>query len=156
MNLMVQFQRDHLDAAFVALADSTRRGVLERLGQSDASITELAERFHMTLTGMKKHVAVLERAGLVVTRKEGRVRTCRLGGRGLGAEAEWIEAHRKLFEARFDALGNEVSGLGPAEFGACVRAEVSRWAEIVRHYVRSSGLAMYTRSKPFSLTRPVS
>ena len=99
---MVQYQP--LDRSFAALADGTRRAILERLGQGEASISELAEPFGMTLTGMKKHVQVLERAGLVVTEKVGRVRTCRLGKRGLTAEAEWIEAHRKLFEARFEAL----------------------------------------------------
>ena len=78
--------------------------MIDQLGRSDASITSLAEKFRMTLTGMKKHVSVLERAGLVTTEKVGRVRTCRLGQRGLDAEAEWIEARRKLFEARFDAL----------------------------------------------------
>jgi DNA-binding transcriptional ArsR family regulator len=86
------------------LSDATRRGVLAQLGQADASITSLADRFHMTLTGMKKHVQVLERAGLVATEKVGRVRTCRLGQRDLAAEAEWIEAQRRLFEARFAAL----------------------------------------------------
>ena len=101
---MVQFSSQHVDTSFAALSDATRRGVLERLAREDASITELADTFHMTLTGMKKHIAVLERAGLVVTEKVGRVRTCKLGQRGLEAEAEWIEAHRKLFEARFDAL----------------------------------------------------
>src|SRR3569833_144681 len=101
---MVQFQAARLDASFAALSDMTRRGVLEQLGQADASITSLAGKFRMTLTGMKKHIAVLERAGLDVTEKVGRVRTCRLGRRGLEAEAEWIEAHRKLFEARFGAL----------------------------------------------------
>lgn len=93
-----------LDLSFAALSDKTRRGVLEQLGRADASISGLADRFHMTLTGMKKHIAVLERAGLVLTEKVGRVRTCKLGQHGLDAEAEWIEAHRKLFEARFDAL----------------------------------------------------
>ena len=93
-----------LDLSFAALSDATRRGVLEQLGRADASITSLADKFHMTLTGMKKHIAVLERAGLVMTEKVGRVRTCRLGRSDLDAEAEWIEAHRKLFEARFDAL----------------------------------------------------
>lgn len=101
---MVQYSAPSLDLSFAALSDATRRGVLEQLGRADASITSLAERFHMTLTGMKKHVSVLEKAGLVTTQKVGRVRTCRLGQRGLEAEAEWIEAHRKLFEARFDAL----------------------------------------------------
>lgn len=101
---MVQYAAPSLDLSFAALSDATRRGVLEQLGRADASITSLAERFHMTLTGMKKHVSVLEKAGLVTTQKVGRVRTCRLGQRGLEAEAEWIEAYRKLFDARFDAL----------------------------------------------------
>ena len=117
---MVQYAHPPLDLSFAALADSTRRGILDRLGRADASISSLAEHFRMTLTGMKKHVQVLERAGLVVTEKVGRVRTCRLGGRGLEAEAEWIEAHRRLFEARFDALDEiigemkEERGDGPA------------------------------------------
>jgi DNA-binding transcriptional ArsR family regulator len=101
---MVQYASPTLDLSFAALSDATRRGVIDQLGRSDASITSLAEKFRMTLTGMKKHVSVLERAGLVTTEKVGRVRTCRLGQRGLDAEAEWIEARRKLFEARFDAL----------------------------------------------------
>ena len=101
---MVQFQATRLDASFAALSDATRRGVLEQLGRADASITALADKFHMTLTGMKKHVAVLERAGLVITEKVGRVRTCRLGRSNLEAEVEWMEAYRKLFEARFEAL----------------------------------------------------
>ena len=100
---MVQYLSS-LDTSFAALSDATRRGVLAQLGREDASITSLADRFHMTLTGMKKHVAVLERAGLVATEKIGRVRTCRLGERSLAAEAEWIDAQRKLFEARFAAL----------------------------------------------------
>jgi DNA-binding transcriptional ArsR family regulator len=101
---MVQCSPISLDASFAALSDATRRGVLAQLAQADASITSLADRFHMTLTGMKKHVQVLERAGLVATEKVGRVRTCRLGQRDLAAEAEWIEAQRRLFEARFAAL----------------------------------------------------
>ena len=101
---MVQYMASSLDLSFAALSDATRRGVLDQLGRADASITALADRFHMTLTGMKKHVSVLERAGLVTTKKVGRVRTCRLGEGALEAEAQWIEAHRKLFEARFDAL----------------------------------------------------
>ena len=104
LNYMVQFNQIQLDASFAALSDATRRGVLAQLGRGDASITSLADRFHMTLTGMKKHVQVLERAGLVATEKVGRVRTCRLGERGLEAEAQWIEAQRELFEARFAAL----------------------------------------------------
>ena len=101
---MVQYVSPSLDLSFTALSDATRRGVLEQLGRADSSITSLAEKFHMTLTGMKKHIAVLERAGLVMTEKVGRVRTCKLGDLRLDAEAEWIEAYRKHFEARFDAL----------------------------------------------------
>lgn len=108
---MVQYSTARLDASFAALSDATRRGVLEQLGRSDASITELADRFHMTLTGMKKHVGVLERAGLVTTEKVGRVRTCRLGLRRLEEEAAWIAAHRRLWDARFDALDAVVEAL---------------------------------------------
>ena len=98
-----------LDRSFAALSDATRRGIIDRLGRGDASITSLAQTFEMTLTGMKKHVLVLERAGLVVTQKIGRVRTCRLGKRGLTVEAEWIAARRALFEARFEALDHVIS-----------------------------------------------
>lgn len=101
---MVQCSAPPLDLSFAALSDATRRGIIDQLGRADASITSLADKFQMTLTGMKKHVQVLERAGLVVSQKVGRVRTCKLGQRGLEAEAAWIEVHRKLFEARFDAL----------------------------------------------------
>jgi DNA-binding transcriptional ArsR family regulator len=108
---MVQYTRTPLDASFAALSDATRRGVLEQLGRADASITELAEKFHMTLTGMKKHVGVLEQAGLVTTEKVGRVRTCKLGLRGLEEEAAWIESYRQLWDARFDALDKVVEEL---------------------------------------------
>src|ERR1700761_9627326 len=106
---MVQYVAPPLDLSFAALSDATRRGIIDRLGRGDASITVLADAFRMTLTGMKKHVQVLERAQLVVTRKVGRVRTCELGKRGLEAEAAWSAAHRKLFEARFEAL-DEIIG----------------------------------------------
>src|ERR1035438_5501802 len=104
LNHMVQYCQPHFDASFGALSDATRRDVLEQLGRADASITALAERFHMTLTGMKKHVGVLEQAGLVSTEKVGRVRTCKLGLRGLEEEAAWIERYRQLWAARFDEL----------------------------------------------------
>src|SRR3954469_9491383 len=99
---MVQDSQTRFDASFAALSDATRRGVLEQLARADASITDLAEKFRMTLTGMKKHVAVLEQAGLVTTKKVGRVRTCRLGVRGLDKEAAWIESYHQLWDARFD------------------------------------------------------
>ncbi len=108
---MVQYCHARFDDSFAALSDATRRGVLEELGRSDASITALAEKFHMTLTGMKKHVGVLERAGLVTTRKMGRVRTCSLGRRRLEEEAAWIERYRQLWDARFDALDEVVEEL---------------------------------------------
>ena len=108
---MVQYSRTGFDASFAALSDATRRGVLEQLGRADASITGLAGKFHMTLTGMKKHVLVLEQAGLVTTRKVGRVRTCRLGVRRLEEEAAWIERYRQLWDARFDELDRVVEEL---------------------------------------------
>ena len=111
---MVQYGA-RLDASFAALSDATRRGVLERLGRADASITELAGKFHMTLTGMKKHVGVLEQAGLVTTEKIGRVRTCKLGPRRLEDETAWIEQYQQLWDARFDALENLVDELRQKE-----------------------------------------
>jgi DNA-binding transcriptional ArsR family regulator len=101
---MVQYSKQ-LDTVFAALADPTRRGILEQLGRGDTSISELAAGFEMTLTGMKKHVQVLERSGLVTTRKVGRVRTCRLGPRRLEDEAVWIARYKKMVEARLDRLG---------------------------------------------------
>jgi DNA-binding transcriptional ArsR family regulator len=108
---MVQFNIQHVDTSFAALSDATRRGILERLAREDASITELAETFEMSLTGMKKHVSVLENAGLVVTQKIGRVRTCRLGISRLEQEAAWIERYRQMWAARFDELDKVVAEL---------------------------------------------
>lgn len=107
---MVQYST-RLDASFAALSDATRRGVLEQLGRADLSISDLAEKFHMTLTGMKKHVGVLEQAGLVRTEKVGRVRTCMLGPRRLQEERAWIERYRQLWDARFDELDKLVEEL---------------------------------------------
>ena len=111
LSRMVQYTRTRLDASFAALSDATRRGVLEQLGRADSSISDLAEKFHMTLTGMKKHVGVLERAGLVATEKVGRVRTCKLGLRRLEEEAAWIERYRQLWDVRFDELDKVVEEL---------------------------------------------
>ena len=108
---MVQYTQTRFDASFAALSDATRRGVLEQLVRADASITDLAEKFHMTLTGMKKHVGVLEQAGLVTTEKVGRVRTCTLGLRRLEEEVAWIERYRQLWDARFDELDKVVEEL---------------------------------------------
>jgi DNA-binding transcriptional ArsR family regulator len=108
---MVQYMRARLDDSFAALSDATRRGVLEQLCKSDASITDLAEKFHMTLTGMKKHVGVLEEAGLVTTEKIGRVRTCKLGPRQLEEVTAWLERYRQLWDARFDELDKIVEEL---------------------------------------------
>ena len=112
---MVQYTTARLDASFAALSDATRRGVLQQLGRADASITELAEKFRMTLTGMKKHVSILEQAGLVTTEKIGRVRTCKLGLRRLEEEAAWIERYRLLWSARFDALDKIIDELNGKE-----------------------------------------
>ena len=112
---MVQYTTSRLDASFAALSDATRRGVLEQLGRADASITDLAEKFHMTLTGMKKHVGVLEQAGLVATEKVGRVRICKLGPRRLAEETTWIEEYRQLWASRFDELDKVVEELKQKE-----------------------------------------
>jgi DNA-binding transcriptional ArsR family regulator len=108
---MAQYTNDQLDTSFAALSDVTRRGVLEQLGRGDASITDLADKFNFTLTGMKKHVSVLEQAGLVTTEKVGRVRTCKIGPRRLEEEAAWIERFRQLWAARFDELDKVVAQL---------------------------------------------
>ena len=111
LNQMVQYVRTRLDVSFAALSDATRRGVLEQLGRSDASITDLADKFRLTLTGMKKHVGVLEEAGLVTTEKVGRVRTCKLGPRRLEEETAWIERYRQLWASRFDELDEVIEEL---------------------------------------------
>jgi DNA-binding transcriptional ArsR family regulator len=108
---MVQYMTTRLDTSFAALSDATRRGVLEELGRADASITDLAEKFHMTLTGMKKHVGVLEQAGLVTTKKIGRVRMCQLGPRRLEEETAWLEKYRQRWDERFDELDKVVEEL---------------------------------------------
>lgn len=123
---MVQYTTLRLDTTFAALSDATRRGVLEQLGRADASITELADKFHMTLTGMKKHVGVLEQAGLVTTAKVGRVRTCKLGLRRLEDETAWIESYRQLWAARFDALDKVVEELQRKEKVDGAKREVRR------------------------------
>jgi DNA-binding transcriptional ArsR family regulator len=100
LNLMVQYQE--LDRTFAALADPTRRGVLERLGHGSATITELAEPFGISLTGLKKHVRVLEDAALVTTEKVGRARVCSLGPRDLDNARRWIDGHRRMLDERLD------------------------------------------------------
>ena len=112
---MVQSRPDQLDASFSALSDASRRGVLEHLGRADASITDLAGKFHMTITGMRKHIRVLERADLVTTEKVGRVRTCTLGPRRLEEETAWIERYRQLWSSRFDELDKVVEELHEKE-----------------------------------------
>ena len=112
---MVQYSTARLDTCFAALSDATRRGVLVQLGRGDSSITELADKFHMTLTGMKKHVGILEEAGLVATEKVGRVRTCRLGPALLAEETAWLENYRQMWAARFDELDKIVEELKQKE-----------------------------------------
>ncbi|MFL5500337.1 MAG: ArsR/SmtB family transcription factor, partial [Gemmatimonadaceae bacterium] len=108
---MVKYGTTRLDASFAAVSDATRRGVLEQLGRADASMTDLAEKFHITLPGMMKHVGVLEEAGLVTTKKIGRVRTCQLGPRRLEEETAWLERYRRRWDERFDDLEKVVQEL---------------------------------------------
>ena len=112
---MVQYATAHLDASFAALADGTRRGVLEQLGRSDSSITDLADQFHMTITGMRKHVGVLEDAGLVTTEKVGRVRHCRIGTRRLDEVTAWIDNYHQLWDERFSELDKVIEALKQKE-----------------------------------------
>jgi DNA-binding transcriptional ArsR family regulator len=111
LNHMVQYARTRFDASFAALSDATRRGVLEQLGRADASISDLADKFDMTLAGMMKHVGILEEADLVTTEKVGRVRTCKLGAHRLEEETAWLERHRQLWDSRFDELDKVVEQL---------------------------------------------
>ena len=115
MNQMVQYSESRLDSTFAALSDATRRGVIEQLFRGEASISDLADRFGMTLTGMKKHVSILEAAGLVESEKVGRVRTCRLGSGQLEAEMEWMARYRAIWAARFEALDGVVADLASKE-----------------------------------------
>jgi DNA-binding transcriptional ArsR family regulator len=112
---MVKYVQARLDASFAALSDATRRGVLEQLGRSDASITDLAQKFDITLAGMMKHVGVLEQAGLVTTRKVGRVRKCKLGSHRLKEETAWLESYRRRWDERFDELDTVVEELTQKE-----------------------------------------
>jgi DNA-binding transcriptional ArsR family regulator len=114
---MVQHSQTHCDATFAALSDATRRGVVEALMRQDATISDLAMRFDMTLTGMKKHVGILEQAGLVTSRKVGRVRTCQLGPSRLEQELAWMDAYRRMWTARFAALEDVVAELKQMESG---------------------------------------
>ncbi|CAN5700046.1 metalloregulator ArsR/SmtB family transcription factor [soil metagenome] len=112
---MVQYGTAQLDASFSALSDSTRRGVLEQLGRDEASISDLADRFHMTVTGMRKHVGVLEQAGLAVTEKIGRVRTCRIGDHRLEDVTGWLDSYHRLWDARFGELDHIIEELKQQE-----------------------------------------
>lgn len=112
---MVQHSDTRIDASFAALSDATRRGILDRLGSADASISDLAEAFAMSLTGMKKHISVLEGVGLVATKKVGRVRICTLGSRRLDEEVAWIERYHQLWASRFDSLDNLLEELRQQE-----------------------------------------
>ena len=108
---MVKYMATRLDASFAALSDATRRGVLEQLGLAEASISDLAETFRMTLPAMMKHVGVLEQAKLVTTKKIGRVRTCQLGPRRLEDATAWLESYRQRWDARFEELDKVVEEL---------------------------------------------
>ncbi len=99
---MVQYQPPTIDRTLAAISDPTRREILERLGRGQATITELAEPFGMSLTGLKKHVAILEEAGLVTTEKVGRTRYCRLGANPLDEITQWIESYRQMLSTRLD------------------------------------------------------
>ena len=95
---------DMLDATFAALADSTRRAILARLATGDATVTELAEPFEMSLPAISKHLKVLERAGLIARAREAQFRPCRLEVGPLKDAGTWVERYRQMWEQRFDRL----------------------------------------------------
>ena len=145
LNYMVQYYTARLDSSFAALADGTRRGVLEQCGHAECSITDLAEMFDMTLTGMRKHVGVLEQAGLVITEKVGRVRCCRIGARRLDEVATWIGTYHKLWDTRFRELDKVVEELKQKELqdGRTKDREAARRTTVER---RSDREVIVTRS----------
>jgi DNA-binding transcriptional ArsR family regulator len=112
---MVNYERSRLDAVFAALADPTRRAILARLARREASVSELARPFRMSLPGVHKHLRVLERAGLLTQTKRGRVRRCRLQANAMRNAARWIERYRRFWEQQFDALATYLEATEPKE-----------------------------------------
>ena len=110
---MVQYHE--IDRTFGALADPTRRGILQRLGHGSATISELAEPFGISLTGLKKHVGVLEEAGLVTTEKVGRARRCTLAPRRLDEVDEWVQMYRRMLDERLDRFGELLERTAPRQ-----------------------------------------
>ena len=102
---------DTLDATFAALADPTRRAILARLASGEATVTELAEPFDMTLPGVSKHLKVLERAGLISRGRVAQSRPCRLEAAPLREAADWVEGYRRFWEGSFDRLEDYLSEL---------------------------------------------
>jgi DNA-binding transcriptional ArsR family regulator len=113
---MLEYQ-DHLDRAFHALADATRRGILDRLSRGPASVSELAKPYASSLAAIHQHVQVLEASGLVVTEKRGRTRECRISSDAVLRVERWLSERRQLWEYRFDQLGRLVEG-GENQVGA--------------------------------------
>jgi len=101
---MVKYSELDLDATFAALSDATRRGILARLAQGEASVSDLAAPYDISLPGVSKHLRVLERAKLIARRKDGRIHRCRLVAEPMKDAAEWIERYRQFWEQQLDAL----------------------------------------------------
>jgi DNA-binding transcriptional ArsR family regulator len=108
---------DTLDTTFAALADPTRRAILARLASGEASVSELAEPFDMTLPGVSKHLKVLERAGLISRSRVAQSRPCRLEAAPLGEAADWVEGYRRFWEGSFDRLEDYLRELQRGEEG---------------------------------------
>lgn len=104
MTPMPTMTEDRLDAAFAALADPTRRAIVSRLAQGDATVTELAAPFTISLPGISKHLKVLERSGLISRRRDAQFRPCHLEVDALDGTLDWIDEHRRIWEQRFDKL----------------------------------------------------
>lgn len=108
---MVNYMSDSLGATFAALADPTRRAILERLARGEASVTELAEPFQVSLPAISKQLRVLEQAGLLIREKEGRVRRCRLDAEPMKEAAEWLARYRRYWERQLDSLADYLNEL---------------------------------------------
>ena len=108
-------QHDHLTATFAALADPTRRAILARLAKGEASVTELAEPFDMSMPAISKHLKVLERAGLISRGRDAQWRPCKLDAKPLKDVASWVDHYRRFWEQSFDRLDEYLSTLQSKE-----------------------------------------
>jgi len=112
---MTRSDEDRLDQTFAALANTTRRAILARLAEGEATVNELAEPFNMSLPAISKHIKVLERAGLIIQGQKAQYRPCTIEVTPLQEISKWTEQYRHIWEERFDQLDNYINQLNPKE-----------------------------------------